>query len=173
MRVTVEDGNGKRVVIDGDTFQPTPAEWDGTTIAGRLIKTAPSRRYTLQVAYPADKPDATKAADGFQDFASSEAVEDAAWTYLTKSPEVGLWHEDGTAGAGRVVESYVYRGPDWTITAKDGSEHVIKAGDWMVGIQWSEKAWPHVLAGRVNGVSMQGKASRRTPSPESLQRLRR
>lgn len=172
MRVTIES-NGRKVVVDGgETTQAVP-EWDGSTIAGRLIKTAAERRFTLHVAYPAFKPDATKAADGYRDFASDEAVEDAAWTYLTKSPEVGLWHANGTEGAGRVVESYVYRGPDWTVTAKDGSEHVIKAGDWMVGIQWSEKAWPHVLAGRIGGVSMQGKASRRTPSPESLQRLRR
>jgi len=173
MRVTVEDGNGKRVIIDGGTTKTLPPEWDGTTIAGRLIKTAPERRFTLHVAYPAFKPDTTIAADGYRDFAGDEATEEAAWNYLTKSPEVGLWHANGTEGAGRVVESYVYRGPDWTITAKDGTTQIIKAGDWLVGIQWSELAWKDILAGRINGVSMQGKAVRRAPSPESLRRLRR
>lgn len=146
--------------------------WDGTGIAGRVVKAEDERRYTLTVAYPADKPDAAVAADGYRDFASKAAVEDAAWSYLAKSPEVGLWHADGTDGAGRVVESYVYRGPDWTVKAADGTEHTITAGDWLLGIQWGAQAWEDVKAGRIGGVSMQGRAERRVPTAEAVANLR-
>jgi hypothetical protein len=150
------------------------AAWDPGSggVAGLLVKSEATRRYTLTVAYPADKPDTSVAADGYRDFAGKSAVEDAAWAYLTKSPEVGLWHADGTDGAGQVVESYIYRGPDWTVKAADGSEHVVKAGDWLLGIVWSPDAWARVEAGEIGGVSMQGRAARRKPSAEAVASLR-
>jgi hypothetical protein len=126
----------------------------------------------LQVAYPVNKADAVVAADGHRDFTGPEALEDAAWSYLTKSPKVGLHHAPGTDGAGRVVESYVYRGPDWNVTAPDGTTQTVKAGDWMVGIVWNPDAWDMVLSKRINGVSMQGSARRRKPTREALAQLR-
>lgn len=146
--------------------------WDGTGVAGRVVKEETERRYTLTVAYPANKPDAAVAADGYRDFASKAAVEDAAWSYLAKSPSVGLWHADGTDGSGTVVESYIYRGPDWTVKAADGSEHTVTAGDWLLGIQWGEQAWQDVKTGRIGGVSMQGRAERRAASAEAVANLR-
>lgn len=140
-------------------------------VAGKVVKSDSARRYTLTLAYPADKPDVAVALDGHRDFAGKQALENAAWTYLTKSPAVGLWHEDGTEGAGEVVESYIWRGPDWTVTAADGSEQVVKSGDWLLGIRWSEQAWPLVRDGQGRGVSMQGKATRRSPSPGVLAAL--
>jgi hypothetical protein len=172
MRVTVEDGTGKRVVIDGDAPEAAKSAWDGAGFAGVLIKSAPERRYTLCVAYPAMKADVKVAQDGYRDFVGPDALEDAAWSYLTKGAEVGLWHSDGTDGAGTCVESYIYRGPDWSIPVKGGTQ-VVKAGDWLVGIVWSKDAWPLVLKGHINGVSMQGGAARRRPTPESLAQLRR
>jgi len=145
------------------------ATWDGESVAGVLVKASDERRYTLTVAYPADRADVAVAADGHRDFASKAAVEDAAWSYLVKSPQVGLWHADGTDGAGAVVESYVYRGPDWQ---PDGSGYVVKAGDWLLGIVWEPEAWEHVKAGRIGGVSMQGSARRRTPTAEAIAALR-
>lgn len=170
LRVTIEDGS-ERVVIDGGALARADA-WDGTGIAGVLVKSLPERRVTLHVAYPANKPDAAVAADGFRDFASPEAVENAAWSFMLKSPEVGLWHQDGTSGCGRICESYVYRGPDWRMTAADGSEQVIKAGDWLVAIQWTPETWQLIKDGKIRGVSMQGSASRRKPRPEALAALR-
>lgn len=149
-----------------------PAAWDGTGVAGLVVKSEDERRYTLTVAYPANKADTAVAADGYKDFASKAAVEDAAWSYLTKSPVVGLWHADGTDGAGTVVESYIYRGPDWTVKAADDTEHTVKSGDWLLGIQWDQQSWDDVKAGRIGGVSMQGKAARRTPSAEAVANLR-
>lgn len=146
---------------------------DTNAVAGMVIKAGEEQRYTLTVAYPANKPDVGVAQDGFRDFASADAVEKAAWTYLRKSPNIGLWHEDGTDGAGEVVESYIYRGPDWTIGAADGSTQVIKAGDWLMGIIWSESTWPLVKQGMIGGVSPQGRARRNmNPDPETVKNLR-
>jgi Putative phage serine protease XkdF len=172
MRVIVEDGE-RRVTIDGGVVAKEAQEaWDGTSIAAKLIKSAPERRYTLHCAYPALKADVVVAADGHKDFASPEAVENAAWSFLTKSPKIGLWHENGTEGAGRVVESYIHRSGDWTITAADGSTQVIKTGDWLLGVQWEPSTWQMIKDGRIKGVSMQGSATRRKPSREALASLR-
>ena len=85
--------------------------------------------------------------------------------------EIGALHQDGTEGDGLLVESYVYRGPDWTVKATDGSEQVIKAGDWLVGVIWSDDAWAAFKSGESTGVSMQGAAVRKTPSPADLARV--
>jgi hypothetical protein len=41
-----------------------------------------------------------------------------------------------------------------------------------VGIVWSEAGWDLIKSGRINGVSMQGSATRRRPSREALAALR-
>lgn len=148
---------------------PQAEPWNGEGLAGAVVKADGERQYTLTVAYPANRPDAGIAKDGFQDFARPETVEKAAWNYLAKSPNVGLWHQDGTDGAGRVVESYIYRGPDWQI---DGSEYVVKSGDWLVGIQWNDEAWQDIKDGKIGGVSMQGIAKRQVADPADLIGLR-
>lgn len=158
-----------RVSIEPDG---EPEAWNGAGIAGQVVKSNDERRYTLTVAYPANKPDTGVARDGFRDFATPAVVEDAAWSFLAKSPRVGLWHEAGTDGAGDVVESYIYRGPDWEIAAADGTTQVVKSGDWLVGIQWSEETWPAVKDGRIGGTSPQGRATRRKPSPDAVMNLR-
>jgi hypothetical protein len=156
------------VQLDGQDRE----QWDGTGVAGVVIKSADEQRYTLTVAYPASKPDVGKARDGFRDFAGAAAVEEAAWNYMTKSRNVGAWHAAGTDGAGEVVESYVYRGPDWTVTASDGSTQLIKAGDWLLGVRWSEETWQQIKRGEIGGVSPQGSVLRRDPSPADLAGLR-
>lgn len=145
---------------------------DKDVIEGTVIKSTEEQRYTLQVAYAHSLPDIGIAQDGHQDFASADAVEKAAWSYLRKSPNVGLWHRDGTDGSGEVCESYIYRGPDWTIKAADGSEQVIKSGDWLMGIIWGEDSWPLVKQGLIGGVSPQGRAKRRVPSADDVANLR-
>jgi len=175
MRVTVEDGTGKKVVIDGAerALRDASADWDGTGFAGRLIKSAPARQYTLCIAYPALKADVKVAQDGYRDFVGPDTLEDAAWSYLTKGAEVGLWHAHGTEGSGRVVESYINRAPSWTVKAADGTETTVHPGDWLVGIIWGNRGWAEIQKGRVNGVSMQGDAARRKPDRETLRQLRR
>lgn len=160
-----------QVSIDVTPTTPTKSSSkdEMTTV---VVKSLEEQRYTLTVAYPAYKPDVGIAQDGFRDFASAQAVEKAAWSYLQESPNVGLWHENGTDGSGRVCESYIYRGPDWTIQAVDGSEQIIKSGDWLMGIIWDEPSWQLVKSGLIGGVSPQGHARRKIPDRESIERLR-
>lgn len=141
-------------------------------VSGVVVKSSEEQRYTLTVAYPANKPDVAVAQDGHIDFAAPLAVEKAAWAYLRKSPNVGLWHKEGTDGSGTVVESYIYRGPDWEIKASDGSQQIIKSGDWLMGIIWDEKTWPLIKQGLIGGVSPQGRARRRVPTAEAIAQLR-
>lgn len=161
-----------RITVNIDPEPSAVPEWDGQRVAGLVVKAEDERRFTLTVAYPVNKTDVAVARDGYQDFAKAAAIEDAAWEYLRNSPVVGLDHEDGTDGAGHVVESYIYRGPDWVVKAADGSEQVIKAGDWLVGIQWDEQSWDDFKSGKRTGVSMQGMAERVEADPADLIGLR-
>lgn len=167
---------GKLTLPDGTVYDTgADAEgtylWDGATVKGVLIKSEDERRYTLTVAYPADKADVAVAADGHLDFASKSAVEDAAWGYMTNYRDVGMHHADGTSGAGQLVESYIYRGPDWVIKSGD-DEIVIKAGDWLMGTIWPPDTWQKWKTGELGGMSPQGGAKRRTPSAEAVAGLR-
>lgn len=164
MRVTVESG-GERVVIE-----PGGQQWDGLGGAQRLIKSDSARRYTLGVAYPANRPDVGIARDGHRDFAQPDALEEAAWNYMKEHRLVGAWHEDGTEGSGELVESYVWpsSAPDWP--QPDG--YVVKAGDWLMGIIWDPKSWEDIQAGRMRGLSPQGTARRRVPTRRTTAGLR-
>jgi hypothetical protein len=118
------------------------------------------QRYVLGVAYQAGRdPMIKRGADGGRDYFSPEELEKAAWRFLQNGPETGLFHADGTEGAATVVESYIYRGPDWDI----GNGVVVKAGDWLVGAILDEHAWQLYKSGRVTGWSPQGTARRITP----------
>jgi putative serine protease XkdF len=146
--------------------------WDGGSVETHVIKSEDERRYTLTVAYPADKADVAVAADGHLDFASKSAVEDAAWGYMLKYRDIGAHHKDGTSGSGQLVESYIYRGPDWTVKAANGDEVVIKSGDWLMGTVWPADQWEKWKTGEFGGMSPQGSARRRTPSAEAKAALR-
>jgi Putative phage serine protease XkdF len=145
----------------------------GPVAAAQVVKTAGEKRYTLCVVYPVNKADVAVAADGWRDFAGPDAIEDAAWSYLRKGGQVGLWHLDGTEGAGQVVESYIHRSGDWVIKAADGSTQTVHDGDWLAGIQWDEPGWQLIKQGKLTGLSMQGVATRRMPTPEALAGLRK
>lgn len=133
-----------------------------------VLKTVGERRYTLGLAYPANRPDVGKALDGFRDFAPPETLEQAAWSYLRKGGGVGLGHEDGTEGHGHVVESYIYRGPDWP----QANGYTVKSGDWLLGVVWDDETWQAIKTDRIRGFSPQGAAHRRKPTPEALAALR-
>jgi len=163
--VTVETGAAK-------------STWDGETILTHVLKADDERRYTLDVAYPADKADVHKAMDKHRDFASKAVVEDAAWNYMRNFRDVGLCHTPEQAasvgaellqqGAAELVESYIYRGPDWPVAG----DVVVKSGDWLVGFVWTPQAWELIKAGKINGVSVEGGAKRRKPTAEALANLR-
>ncbi len=129
-------------------------------VAGRVIKSVPAQKFTLQIAYPCDAMDVVGTAlDGFLDYAEAATLEKAAWDYLA-NPDVGLYYAQGTSGAGRVAESHIHRAGPWTVTAVDGSSQTVRNGDWLWGVVWSDRAWSDIVAGRVAGVSVQGSAAR-------------
>jgi hypothetical protein len=141
--------------------------------AGLLVlKEVEEHRVTIGVAYPAMKPDSGVAKDGHIDFISEAALEVTAWSWMKERRDIGLLHADGFEGHGTVVESSIYRGPDWTMKASDGSEQTIRQGDWLLSVQWSPEAWSLIKSGRLTGYSPQGRASRTTPSADRLAELR-
>lgn len=131
----------------------------------RIVKAdQPEARYVLGVAYPGGSPDDT---DGHGEFMRPEELERTAWAYLAER-QIGLWHEDGTTGHLRPVESYIYRGPDWTLTDISGNTQVIKAGDWLLGAIADPQSWSLIKSGRANGWSIDGAGKRRTIKRETV-----
>lgn len=115
------------------------------------------QRYVLGLAYQAGKDERiTKGLDNTRDYFTNDELEMAAWSYLPNGAEVGAFHVDDTLGHAVVVESYIYRGPDW-----DVSGTVIKSGDWLVGMILDDLAWSLAKAGKFTGLSPQGVAKRR------------
>ena len=159
---TVDDGK------DDTPAAKAASPWDGT-IAGVMVKSDAELRQTLTVAYPAMKADAHVAADGHRDFASREALEKAAHSFLANSPVVGRDHAEGTEGTGTVLESFLWPAGDWK---PEGSGYTVKEGDWLVKVQWSPEAWADIKAGKIGGVSMQGTARRAKPSAGKVAGLR-
>jgi hypothetical protein len=166
----------KLTLPDGAVYETAAGKvaktWDGETVKGVVVKSDDERKFTLMVAYPADSADVGIARDGFQDFASADAVEKACWSYMEKSRAIGAFHMDGTEGLGTLVENYVYRGPDWAIKAADGTEQVIKSGDWLWGVKWSDDGWNLIKSGEVTGASPQGAATRRAPNPADVAKVK-
>lgn len=118
------------------------------------------QQYVLGVAYQAGPdPRIQRGADGGRDYFTAEELEKAAWGFLRDGPQVGLFHgPDSTVGHAEVVESYVYRGPDWDL----GDGVVVKSGDWLIGAILDDIAWQLYKSGRVTGWSPQGSARRIT-----------
>jgi hypothetical protein len=113
------------------------------------------KRFVLGVAYPADR------LDGHDEFMTKEEVEKAAWDYARNHRRIGFYHVDGTEGHADVVESYIWRGPDWITTDIDGKEQVIKAGDWVMGAILDQPGFDLVRRRKADGWSVDGVARRR------------
>jgi hypothetical protein len=114
-----------------------------------------TQRYTLGVAYPHGE------LDSHGDFTDEAQLEQAAWNFMRSvvakgEGGVGTDHADGTDDAAQVVESYIYRGPDWTIDVGDDETVLVKSGDWMVGAIWTPDAWDRIEKGELTGWSIQG-----------------
>lgn len=119
----------------------------------RIVK-AEARRFCLGLAYPASR------LDGHGEGMTPEDLEQVAWEYLDQR-QIGLFHQDGTTGHARPVESYIYRGPDWELTDVSGGTQTITAGDWLLGAIWDPEPWRLVTTGKINGWSIDGVGKRR------------
>lgn len=119
------------------------------------IAKAEMQRYTLGAVY------APGETDYHGDTMTELELEKAAWAYAQKdgmTARVGLMHKDGTAGSGKVVESYLYRGPVWKLKDAAGRDQTITPGTWMLGVVWEPEAWAKVMDKSVTGYSLQGVA---------------
>ena len=116
------------------------------------------QRYVLGIAYQAGPdPRIMRGADGGRDYFTSAELEKAAWTFAKSAREIGMHHVDGTTGVADVVESYIYRGPNWDL----GDGVVVKSGDWLLGAVLDEPTWALYKSGKFTGFSPQGSAVRR------------
>ena len=125
-----------------------------------LVKSQDERRLTVGVVYAAGKAPG-RGADGFNDLAKAQELEDCAHHFMLEHQSVGLMHVDGTSGSGRVVESAIHRGPSYVVKAADGTAVRVGTGDWLLGVIWTPQAWQLIKTGQISGYSFQGAAKRR------------
>lgn len=144
-----------------------------TATTGLVMKEGAEDRYLLTVAYPAMRLEKNMAADGHRDFASERVVEIAAWRFMQKGAQLGMWHQEGFEQAAECVESYIYRNPvPWDIPMPDGSTQQVCKGDWCVGSILQPPTWALYKAGLIGGMSPQGRAARGPASDSRLAELR-
>ncbi|MDE2096465.1 MAG: hypothetical protein KGL39_04405 [Patescibacteria group bacterium] len=140
--------------------------------SGTVLKASKKERFLLMVAYSANKMP-LRGADGYIDVAPPEVLEKACWRFADNGAKVGLWHKDGNENCARVVENYIYRNPiPWVMKCPDGSEQVIKEGDWVVGMKLDPPTWEMYEKGLIGGASPQGRCVRGPASEETLERFR-
>lgn len=121
------------------------------------------QRFIVALAYQAGRdPLIRKGQDGGRDFFTPDELEKAADSFARNGMGGGTFHLDGTDADFEPTRSWIHLGPDWTVTGPDGTVTVVKAGDWLVGGYLSPAAWELYKAGRITGLSPQGKARRIT-----------
>jgi len=141
-------------VVEAEHQAEISGDGGAVDVVMKALSTGP-KRFVLGVAY------APNELDGHDEFMSPEEVEKTAWDYARNHRRVGFFHVDGTETHAEVVESYIYRGPDWVTTDIDGNEQVIKSGTWMLGGILDEPGFGLVLKRKADGWSMDGLARRR------------
>jgi hypothetical protein len=116
------------------------------------------RRFVLGIAYPALRK------DGHGEWMTADTVEATAWEFLRSGRQIGVFHADGTVGHADVVESYVHRGPAYSVTAPDGTAVTINPGDWVLGAVFDDQLWSLLKRGELDGWSIDGTGRRRRAS---------
>jgi hypothetical protein len=152
----------------------------GNAVRAPVVK-AEEQQFCYGIAYQAGRdPRIAKGQDGGRDFFTEAELEKAAWSFMLKGQQHGLFHLEGTEGAARPVESGIYRNPvPWLVSddmqiqkalAEIGAEVerlagpddiVMRKGDWGLGALLDDSAWQLRKDGKVNGWSPQGIARRR------------
>lgn len=124
-----------------------------------VAKDAEPQKFCLGVAYTAGvSPRIKKGLDGGRDVFSETELERACWSFMLDGQQHGMFHADGTEGAARPVENYIYRNPIPWVVAPD---LIVRKGDWVLGALLEDRPWQLVQDGKANGWSMQGVAKRR------------
>jgi hypothetical protein len=133
----------------------------------RVVEKSEANRFLLMVGYSPNRLP-LRGADGFLDVASPEVIEKACWRFMANGAGAGLMHKSGGEDAFRVVENSIYRGPDWTLTATDGSTQTVRKGEWLIGVICSPATWDDYKKGVYGSGSLQGNAVRIPARPETL-----
>lgn len=176
--VEVYDASGNRIgVVKAADISPlaTPPA------PGAAVVKSEEQRFVLGIAYQAGRdPRIRNGLDGARDFFTEAELEKAAWSFMLHGQQVNMFHVDGTEGAARPVESFIYRNPVPWIVSDDAAvcksvaelareaealagpdDLVVRKGDWGLGAILEERPWRGVKDGRVGGWSPQGEALRR------------
>jgi len=106
-----------------------------------------AEQYTLGVVYsPLD-------VDSQGEYADADTIRKAAHEFYSRA-HLSDQHTAWDASLGRIVESYL--APiDMAINGQ-----LVKAGTWLLGVQWSDDAWRKIQQGERIGLSMGGRAER-------------
>jgi len=139
------------------------------------------QRLLIGIAYQAGAdPRIRKGQDGGRDFFEPAELEKAAHSFMLNGQQHGLFHVDGSEGAARPVESFIYRNAvPWVVSdsvtvnkalaelavevekCAGPDDQIVRPGDWCLGAILSPKAWELYKSGRISGWSPQGVARRR------------
>ena len=152
-RVAAPGGKWVYFAVEGD--QAGRVEYQRKNGMLAPVVKAEKQRYTLGAVY------APGETDFHGDTMTEVELEKAAWAFAQKdglTGRVGLMHQSGTEKAGKVVESYVYRGPVWKFKDTSGVTQTITPGTWMLGVVWEPEGWNQIERGSVRGYSLQGVA---------------
>lgn len=137
------------------------------TVTGTLgddeAQDGPEDQFLYGAAYQAGpSPLIRRGADGGLDMFSARELEKAAWSFMLGGHQHGLFHADGTEGIAKTVESGIYRNPvPWVIS----DDLIIRKGDWTLGVLVNDEGWALYKQGKIGGLSPQGAAKRRSPTP--------
>ena len=104
-----------------------------------VAKNGEPQKFCLGIAYTAGvNPRISKGLDGGRDVFSESELERACWSFMLSGQQHGMFHADGTEGAARPVENYIYRNPIPWVVAPD---LVVRKGDWVLGALLEDKPW--------------------------------
>jgi hypothetical protein len=162
------------IVLALSHYDPNVAAMEKETLVdGQLLMKAgvDEDHFALFVAYsPWSVP--LRGADKKIDAASPRTLERGCWRFMANGAKPGIGHKPGGEDSSVVVENYIYRNPiPWVIKHPDGTEKVIRIGDWLIGFILDDETWADLKAGKYTGISMQGGAQRGPVTAETLARL--
>jgi hypothetical protein len=150
----------------------TEHEVDKSEYSGSVLKADAKNHVLLMVAYSCNKMP-HRGADGYRDIVSAETLQKACWRFMENGCPVNVGHQGGYAGATHIVENYTWPSPTpWVIKGANGSEQVVRQGDWLVAFKLDDADWEAYEKGLIGAASPEGDCRRIAPRPETLAAMR-
>lgn len=153
--ITVKTGDRAWLLAEGEELVLsatssaifTPSVWDVD-----LIKQA-EERYTLAAWYIPEQLDA------HGEWTDADTLQKAAWGYVQSGDRRIRLQHDTSIVAGEWVEIMSWP-TEVTLQKQDGEPTTYPKGTVFLGVKWEPWAWEMVKSGRVNGLSIGGRAVR-------------